>query len=158
MKKLIGAALSLALLVGIAGTAAQASVTGVPELVPAYPAFDWVPAGGFPDAFPYGQCTYWAAYNARVSWNGNAADWLTNAQALGVRTAGTPSVGAIVVYLPGNGYSELGHVAVVTGVEAGAYVISEMNFLGLGLVDRRAIGWPDPHVAGFIPRAQAGQR
>ena len=43
--------------------------------------FSWVPTGGFLDRIPYGQCTWWAAYNRRLRWSGNAGDWLANAQA-----------------------------------------------------------------------------
>jgi surface antigen len=128
-------------------------VTSKPQVAPAPVAalFSWVPDGGFPDRFPYGQCTWWAAYNRRVTWNGNAGDWLVNAKAQGVATAGTPTVGAIVVYPAGRAYSQYGHVAIVTAVDATGYTVSEMNFTGWGKVDTRTIAWPDRQVSGFIP-------
>ena len=119
--------------------------------------FGWVPSGGYPDRFPYGQCTWWAAYNRQVSWGGNAGDWLANAQALGARTSKQPSPGAIAVYAPGNGYSGYGHVAVVVAVAIGSYSVSEMNFIGWGQVNTRTIPWPDPHVEGFIPLQEGWQ-
>ncbi len=120
------------------------------------PPFSWVPAGGFPDGFPFGQCTWWAAYNRRVTWGGNAGDWLANASALGVPTSAEPSLGAIVVYRPGGRYSPLGHVALVVAVTASLYTVSEMNAAaGWGRVSTRVIGWPDPDVQGFIPRSDA---
>jgi hypothetical protein len=111
-----------------------------------------VPEGGYPDTFPYGQCTYWAALNHRVTWSGNAGEWLANAAAHGVSTAQLPTVGAIAVWPPGTGYdARHGHVAVVTAVAPASYTVSEMNYLGEGVVDARTIPWPDDRVLGFIP-------
>jgi surface antigen len=108
-----------------------------------------VPEGGYANSFPYGQCAYWAALNHRVTWSG--ADWLASAAAQGVATAQIPTVGAIAVWPPGNGYGPDGHVAVVTAVAPSSYTVSEMNYLGEGVVDARTIPWPDSRVAGFIP-------
>lgn len=121
--------------------------SGPPGLRPVFP---WVPAGGFPDSFPYGQCTYWAAYNHRVSWSGNAADWFGSAAAEGVRTSSSPSVGAVVVWGAGAGYSVYGHVAVVVGVNQSTFTVSEMNYVGLGVVDTRVVAWPGRDIEGFI--------
>jgi len=115
-----------------------------------------VPPGGYPDRFPYGQCTWWVAYNRRVTWGGNAGDWLSNARAQGLMTATIPSLGGIAVYEPGNGYSTYGHVAVVIATAAGSYTVSEMNYLGWGRVDTRTVAWPDPQVEGFIPLSGDG--
>jgi surface antigen len=122
-----------------------------PQSSSAAPLFSWVPAGGYPDAFQYGQCTWWAAYNRRVTWGGNAGDWLVNARAQGVPTTQLPSLGAIAVYQPGGGYSQLGHVAIVIATAPGSYSVSEMNFISWGEVSTRTVPWPDPQVAGFIP-------
>src|SRR5439155_3282091 len=54
--------LLLPLLVG----SAAASVAAALPSAGATPLFAWVPAGGYPDHFPFGQCTWWAAYNHRV--------------------------------------------------------------------------------------------
>jgi surface antigen len=129
-------------------------ITSKPQEAPATALFSWVPAGGFPDRFPYGQCTWWVAYNRHVTWNGNAGDWLANAKAQGVATSSNPTVGAIVVYPAGRAYSQYGHVAIVTAVDATSYTVSEMNFSGWGQVDTRSISWPDPLVSGFIPLQQ----
>jgi surface antigen len=143
---------------------------------PATPVFPWVPPAGYPDGFPAGQCTYWAAYNSwAVSAYGIGGDadgpgsdsWIVSAQARmpagSVLVAGSPDaipqVGDIVVYLPGGDYNAtLGHVAVVVAVDVdpaapqgiSGYWISEMNVIGLGKVDERHIAWPDPQVRGFI--------
>ena len=108
------------------------------------------PSGGYPDDFPAGQCTYWAAFNHRVTWSGDARTWIANAAGAGVRTATAPSTGAIVVWGP-RGYSSYGHVGIVVAVFRDSYTVSEMNFLGLGVVDQRTLPWPDPQALGFIP-------
>jgi surface antigen len=127
-----------------------------PQPAPIAPLFPWVPAGGYPDHFPFGQCTWWAAYSRRVSWWGDAGNWLANAAAQGVPTSSVPSVAAIVVYRPGPAYSVHGHVAIVIAIQPAAYTVSEMNFIGEGLVDTRTVSWPDPNVSGFIPLGATG--
>ncbi len=156
MRLLLAAVLLGVTLVGLAGAAAGVGVAETSGSQSIYaasqePLFRWVPAGGFPDHFPYGWCTWWAAYNYPVSWSGNAGDWLRNASAQGFHTQPTPTVGAIAVYRPGAPYSQLGHVAIVIAVFTDAYTISEMYYIGFGRVSTRTIGWPDPHLEGFIP-------
>ncbi|HEV2009902.1 MAG TPA: CHAP domain-containing protein [Candidatus Limnocylindria bacterium] len=157
MKVVIITALLLLAVPSAVGSAAGA-VALAPHQAPAAALFPGVPSGGFPNAFPFGQCTWWAAYNRSVSWSGNAGDWLANARAQGFATADTPTVGAIAVYRPGGDYSRYGHVAIVVGVSPSGYTVSEMNAVGWGLVSTRRLAWPDPQVAGFIPLAAADQR
>ena len=148
---------------------------------PATPVFPWVPSGGYPDAFPWGQCTWWAAYNSwAISEYGVGGDadgpgsdsWITSAEsrmpAGSVQLAAqgaVPAVGDDVVYWPGGSYNATdGHVAVVIAVDPdpaassgiSGYWISEANFLGLGGVDERHIAWPDPQVRGFILASPQG--
>lgn len=161
MKLFLASVLLGVTLLGLAGAAtgvgvAQANGSQSIQLAPQEPLFRWVPAGGFPDRFPYGWCTWWAAYNSPVSWSGNAADWLRNASAQGFHTRATPTVGAIAVFKPGGGYSQLGHVAIVIAVHSDTYTISEMYYVGFGRVNTRTIGWPDPHLEGFIPFQESG--
>ena len=144
---LAGLLLFLPAVVGSVAAATAATPRAAQSATP----FAWVPEGGFPDRFPFGQCTYWAAYNHPVTWNGDARDWLLNAQAQGVRTARFPSVGAVVVYRPGGLYSEYGHVAIVVAVGPGSYTVSEMNAPRWGEVSTRVLVWPDQSVQGFIP-------
>ena len=157
MKMLLAGLILLVTFPPLVGSAA-ATIATAPHLTPAVRLFPWVPAGGYPDRFPYGWCTWWAAYNRHVTWNGNAADWLDNAAAQGFQTTASPTVGAIAVYRPGSGYSALGHVAIVIAVSGHAYTISEMYFVGFGEVNTRSIWWPDPHIAGFIPLSQEDRR
>ena len=144
--------MTLLLLPTLVGSAA-ASVAAAPPAAPEG-LFPWVPSGGYPDSFPFGQCTWWAAYNHRVSWGGDARDWIANASAQGIIVTATPSVGAIVSYRPGGAYSSLGHVAIVTAATSDSYSVSEMNAPTWGVVSSRVIRWPDPSVLGFIPRDQ----
>jgi peptidoglycan DL-endopeptidase CwlO len=117
---------------------------------PLQPLFSWVPAGGSPDYFPFGQCTFWAAYNHMVTWSGNATDWYDNAIAQGAQVSQSPSVGSIVVWGAGNGYSIYGHVAIVVAVYgSGAFTVSEMNYEGEGIIDTRTV-YTRYDVEGFI--------
>jgi len=133
-----------------ASSPANASAPGPAQITGLGPLFDDVPPGGWPDNFPGGQCTWWAAFNRHVTWNGNGGDWLLNAAAQGNATSAIPQVHSIVVYPAGHAYSQYGHVALVTGVSPNSYTVSEMNYRGLGVVDTRTIPWPDPQVEGFI--------
>jgi surface antigen len=144
---LAGLLLFLPAVVGSVAAVAAATPRAAPSGAP----LPRVPEGGFPNHFPFGQCTYWAAYNYPVTWNGHARDWLRNAQSQGVRTAQLPSVGAVVVYRPGGLYSDYGHVAIVIAVAPGSYTVSEMNAPRWGEVSTRVVPWPDPGVQGFIP-------
>ena len=150
MKTLLAGLILLVTFPAVVGSAA-ATIATAPHPAPAVRLFSWVPADGYPDRFPYGWCTWWAAYNRHVTWNGNAGDWLANASAQGFHTQPTPSVGAIAVYRPNSSYSPLGHVAVVIAISPTTYAVSEMNFIGWGQVSTRSIAWPDPHIEGFIP-------
>jgi len=108
---------------------------------------------GVPDlSWPWGQCTWYVAQHRHVTWGGDAADWLRNAQAEEVATASVPTVGAIVVYRRGWPYDPVdGHVALVIAVASRSYQVGEMNYVGLGRVDERTVPWPDPAAEGFIP-------
>jgi surface antigen len=102
-------------------------------------------------SWPWGQCTWFVATKRRVTWGGNAADWLRNARAKGLPTSSTPTVGAIAVYRPGHGYDPVaGHVALVVGVGADTYVVMEANVRGVGWVDFAQKRLNDPGLAGFI--------
>lgn len=103
--------------------------------------------GGFTfpgDEYAPGNCTYWVyARRAQVGeaipdiW-GNAATWAFNAQLAGYKVDHTPSKYAIMQtpYVD-NG---LGHVAFVESVSPdGTWNISEMNVLGLYIVDHKSM-------------------
>jgi hypothetical protein len=93
-------------------------------------------------SYTWGQCTYYVAQT--LSWIpaglGNAANWASNAAAKGLKVTSTPSVGSAVVWGPGQGYSSVGHVAVVTSVNPnGSFTVSEMNYQGVDKVDTRVV-------------------
>lgn len=97
--------------------------------------------------FPYGYCT-WYVYNRRpVPWLGNAWEWFGNAQAAGWRTGQTPRAGGIMVTWE----SRWGHVAYVESVAAdGSWTVSEMNFVGWGIISSRTIRPGGVPLIGFI--------
>src|SRR5439155_16918852 len=100
-----------------AGSAAPSGeVSGLVRAETVRPLFADAPAGGYPDRFPFGQCTWWAAFNVRVTWWGDASAWLASAAAAGRATSPVPVVHSIVVYAPSPGYSRWGHVGVVVEV------------------------------------------
>jgi surface antigen len=102
--------------------------------------------------FPWGQCTWFVAQHHRVTWMGDAADWLNHAAQQGWPIAEEPTPGAIVVYHRGGIYdAQAGHVALVTAVSARSYTVVEMNFVALGREDYRSIPLPDQEILGFIP-------
>lgn len=99
------------------------------------------------DKFPYGQCTWYVASRRPIPWSGNAGDWFAAAQNLGWPTGMTPQPGAIMVTWE----SWYGHVAYVESVNPdGSWVVSEMNYAGWGMVDRRTIKPGSLPLIGFI--------
>jgi hypothetical protein len=132
--------------------------------------FPWVPAAGFPDYYPTGECTYWAALNfdpfpAGVGGGsprnlGNGGDWYSKAENLGLATlppSVLPPYGSAVSYLDFPGSTAAGHVAVVISDDANGegYWVSEMNVLGLGVVDVAHEPFPDPSLQGSVLAPQA---
>jgi hypothetical protein len=144
----------------VAAVGSAMSLQGVPSgvvrrLDPIQPLFADVPAGGYPhSSYVWGNCTWWVAYNRQVPpYLGDAWQWLAKAAAAGMPTSSEPSVGAIVVYRASPGYDVVhGHVALVIAMGQSRLRVSEMNFLGLAVVDERDSPLPDWHVEGFIPR------
>ena len=117
----------------------------------ALPAFAFGPRV---DDFPWGQCTWYVASLRDVTWNGDAWQWALAAAAQGKQEGVVPKPGAIVVFGPGNGYSDLGHVAYVETVTGPtSFTVDEANVYGLGIIDKRSVAsltdvlafiYPDP--------------
>lgn len=93
------------------------------------------------DTYAWGNCTYWAfamrlwaGYPIPTTW-GNANTWDDRAELDGYIVNHTPAVGA--VYQTDEG--EYGHVAYVIAVDdkTGKWTISEMNNVGLNIVNTR---------------------
>lgn len=90
------------------------------------------------DAFPYGQCTWWASERyhqltgAYVPWTtqSDAWQWTTRAYQFNWKVSNQPTVGAIMDLQPWvQGAYALGHVAVVESILPNGHVIaSSMNW------------------------------
>ena len=123
-----------------AAPAQAASAPSAPRVIPH--------SGSSYNHFPWGQCTYYVASRRNIPWNGDAWMWYGNARAAGWATGSTPRVGAIMVTWESRYY---GHVAIVEAVYGdGSYLISEMNYRGLGIVDQRHIIPGQVPLIGFI--------
>jgi surface antigen len=106
------------------------------------------------DHYDWGNCTYWAAL-LRIqmgdpipnTW-GNANTWAKNAKADGYLVDKTPTYGSIMQTDAG----DLGHVAFVENVDpiTGKWTISEMNVLGLDMIDTRTLNATDAKNFNFI--------
>lgn len=100
--------------------------------------------------FASGQCTWYVARNKSVTWRGNANQWMRNARAQGVPTGQTPVVGAIVQF-SGHGYhSYYGHVGIVTDIQGGNLIVSDMNYRGPYEVTIRKVPIDHPAIDGYI--------
>jgi surface antigen len=99
------------------------------------------------NTFAYGYCTWYVATRRYIPWNGNAIDWWPNARAYGYAEGSAPAVGAVMVTRE----SSIGHVAYVESVNGdGSWTVSEMNYSGWNVVDRRTISPGKVPVVGFI--------
>lgn len=111
------------------------------------------------DSYVDGQCTKGACEYApwvRDFW-GNAYQWANAAAGDGLQLTSVPTVGAVVVYGAGDGYSDFGHVGVVTQLgPGGQFLVHEMNFAASFVYDDRWSNGFD--VVGFIlpPGTQPG--
>jgi len=114
-----------------------------------YPKISPVSGGGSFKAhiFPYGQCTWYVATRRFVPWGGNAKYWLKNSQQYGYSIGYTPIAGAIVVT---NEHVYYGHVAYVEDVDDNYIYISEMNYIGWGIVGNRKISINSSRIIGYI--------
>jgi surface antigen len=93
---------------------------------------------GVYNAFPAGQCTWWAAqryyelHNVFVPWtyNANAGQWVDRALDYGWHVSSIPTPGSILVLQNGvQGAAYVGHVGIVEQVNAdGSVIASSMNW------------------------------
>ncbi len=113
------------------------------------------------DSYAFGNCTAEACREA--PWIpeglGDGGDWAANWQAQGGAVTLAPTVGSVVSYCRGDGYSLYGHVAYVEEVYSdGSFLVREMNYVAFDTVDERRSTQGD--VCGFLlgPGMQPGQR
>jgi surface antigen len=115
-------------------------------------------SGSCGNHFAYGQCTWYVASRRCIPWLGNADQWFGNAERMGYPVGHVPAVGAVVSFWPGgDGASGVGHVGYVevvgpaSGVPAGYFKLSEMNFNGgWNRVDYRVLPDNSSGIQGFI--------
>lgn len=101
----------------------------------------------YSNTYSYGYCTWYVASQRNVpgSW-GNAGQWLYSAQTSGYATGNIPQIGAIIV----TSESGWGHVGIVESIQDNQITISEMNYLGWGIVNTRDINSNSAIINGFI--------
>lgn len=112
------------------------------------------------DTYAFGNCT--AGVCQDFGWVpddlGDGGDWAATAAARGFTVTMVPTVGAVVCYGRGDGYSPFGHVAEVLQIgQGGMILVREMNFVAFDVYDTR---WSDlGDVVGFIlaPGTTPGQ-
>jgi len=95
-------------------------------------------AAGAYNAFPFGQCTWWATqryyqlHNVFVPWslNANAGEWVDRANDYGWHVSSVPKIGSILVLQDGvQGATDVGHVGIVEQVnDDGSVIASSMNW------------------------------
>jgi len=105
-------------------------------------------AGSSYNGYPWGWCTWYAAYRRNVprQW-GNAGRWLSSARAAGYATGSEPQAGAIIVTRE---RWPLGHVGYVESVSGDSVTISEMNYKGFGIISSRTISRGSSIIIGYI--------
>jgi surface antigen/LysM repeat protein len=100
--------------------------------------------------FPVGYCTYYVAERMKITFGGNAKNWLANARASGYVTGSQPAVHSAVVF-SGYGYGRYGHVAYVEAVNGdGTITVSEMNYDHFDRVDQRIVSINSSAIRGYI--------
>ncbi len=111
------------------------------------------------DTYDFGECTWYCAHDrwwVRGGW-GNATDWAGNAARDGLQLTMVPTLGAVVDYAAGNGYSTFGHVAVVRQVYGSdSFLVSEMNYVAWDEVDERVSNLHDVEAFILPPGVQPG--
>lgn len=101
----------------------------------------------YENTYYYGYCTWYVANKINVPNNwGNGGQWLYSAQINGYPTGNTPQNQAIIV----TSESYWGHVGIVEEVKENTIVISEMNYVGWGIVNTREISKTNPIIKGYI--------
>ena len=92
------------------------------------------------NTYMFGECTWYVATElpwVRGGW-GDAYQWAAAAGGEGFAETDIPTVGAVVVYAAGSGYSAFGHVAIVRAVYSlNSFLVSEMNYAAFDQVDDR---------------------
>ncbi len=102
---------------------------------------------GISHTFPKGYCTWYVSTRMKITFGGNAKNWLANAKASGYITGKDPAPHAAVVTTDSRRY---GHVAYVEEITDAAILVSEMNFEKFNKVDQRWIPKYSKTIRGYI--------
>jgi surface antigen len=104
--------------------------------------------GPYSPHFPFGQCTFYVATKVQIPWHGDAWTWYGSAQAAGWPVGTTPRPGAVMVTWESRVF---GHVAYVESINSdGSWWVSEMNYVGWGVIDQRLVRPGSVPLIGFI--------
>jgi len=104
--------------------------------------------GPYSPHFPFGQCTYYVATKVDIPWRGDAWTWYGSAQAAGWPVGTTPRAGAIMVTWEN---AVFGHVSYVESINTdGSWWVSEMNYVGWGVIDQRLVRPGSVRLIGFV--------
>ncbi len=107
-------------------------------------------SGGYDDVshtFPKGYCTWYVATRMKITFGGNAKNWLANARASGYVVSNEAAPRTAVVTTDSARY---GHVAYVEQVTDSAILVSEMNFEGFNKINQRWIPINSKTIRGYI--------
>lgn len=112
------------------------------------------------ETYAPGNCTWYCAgevWYVQGGW-GDAGDWCTGAARSGLQVTGIPTVGTVVSYCRGGGYSPYGHCGVVEEVFGpDRFQVREMNYVGLYVVDHRVSNMWDVCCFILAPGQQPGE-
>lgn len=96
--------------------------------------------------FAAGYCTDYVARQVKVTWSGNANQWITNAKAQGYQVDRNPTAGAIIV----TNESRMGHVAFIESVDGSLVTFSEWNYAGRFVKTIRTLDISNSIIKGII--------
>ena len=102
--------------------------------------------------FPRGYCTYYVASRMKITFGGNAKNWLANARASGYVTGNEAAAhSAVVMTGPKGSMRRYGHVAYVESINGdGTITVAEMNYDHFNRVDIRTMSVNDSTIRGYI--------
>jgi surface antigen len=107
---------------------------------------------GINHLFPRGYCTYYVATKMKITFGGNAKNWLANAGASGYVVGQEPAPHSAVVMTGSKGaLRRYGHVAYVESINGDETItVSEMNYDHFNRVDTRTVSVHDSSIRGYI--------
>lgn len=117
------------------------------RVVRAYQTYGLTSQAGVNHFFPRGYCTWYVSQKREITWSGNAGTWLNGAKSAGLSTGKIPAVGSIMVTSEGG---RTGHVAYVEKIDGANITVSEMNFVGFGIISSRVVPADSRFIRGYV--------